>query len=85
MESRAPRLDKIEIPLTLVSDDGIQLQCACLNISSSGALLRFIDDNIGLSEGQLFRSKMLRKGKLVEVWVQVERIAIDGVGVRFLS
>jgi hypothetical protein len=33
--------------------------------------------------GMLFRSKMLHRGELTEVWVQVERIAPDGVGVKF--
>jgi len=85
MVTRAPRFDRIEIPITLLADCGRDIQCACLNISSTGALLRFIDTDIELTEGMLFRSKMLQQGKLEEVWIQVERLAEDGVGVRFLA
>ncbi|WP_196159590.1 PilZ domain-containing protein [Reinekea sp. G2M2-21] len=85
MDSRAPRFDKIEIPLTLQDRQGRECQCACLNISSTGALLRFLSPEVALQQGMLFRSKMLQRGQLVEVWMQVERVAQDGVGVRFLQ
>jgi hypothetical protein len=83
MHTRAPRLGQIEIPLTLVSQNGVEHPCACLNISSSGALLHFLDENFDARVGMLFRSKMLQRGELVEVWVQVERVAAEGVGVKF--
>lgn len=85
MDSRAPRFDKIEIPLTLTDADNRQISCACLNISSTGALLRFLDDAQLIEAGMMFRSKMLKRGQLVDVWMQVERIAEEGVGVRFLD
>jgi hypothetical protein len=83
MHNRAPRLGQIEIPLTLVSPDGVEHPCACLNISSTGALLHFLDVDFQVEVGMMFRSKMLHRGELTEVWVQVERIALEGVGVRF--
>jgi len=85
MDSRAPRFDKIEIPLTLSDTQSREFACACLNISSTGALLRFLDDALLVETGMKFRSKMLKRGQLVEVWMQVERIALEGVGVRFLD
>ena len=85
MDSRAPRFDKIEIPLTLTDEQGSTYSCACLNISSTGALLRFLDESQKVQAGMRFRSKMLKRGELVEVWMQVERLAEAGVGVRFLG
>lgn len=83
MASRAPRMGQIEIPLTLHTREGEEIQCACLNISSSGALIRFLDEGFNVRIGQQFRSKMLQKGQLVEIWMQVERVGADGIGVKF--
>ena len=85
MDTRAPRLGHIEIPLTLTTFDGQEVQCACMNVSSTGALLRFLDDSITLRIGMQFKTKMLEGGQLVEKWLQVERIAQEGIGVKFLA
>ena len=85
MVARAPRLGQIEIPLTLFSDRGVEIQCSCINISSTGALLRMLSDDHPIEMGMQFRSKMIQRGELVDVWMQVERIADEGVGVRFLE
>lgn len=85
MDSRAPRFGQIEIPLTLTTPQGDQVQCACVNISSSGALLRFLDEGFSLTLGMQFKTKMLEGGALVEKWVRVERIAPEGIGVQFLE
>jgi hypothetical protein len=85
MDSRANRLSEIEIPLTLFNQQDVEFQCACLNISSTGALLRFLEANIPIKIGTMFRSKMFQQGELVEVWMQVERLSDEGVGVRFLK
>lgn len=83
MDSRAPRMGQIEIPITLFTRDGQEMPCACLNISSTGALVRFLDETFAVRIGQQFVSKMLQRGQWVDVVMQVERIADDGIGMRF--
>lgn len=85
MVNRAPRYDNLQIPLTLLLDSGESFQCACINISSTGALLKPLDNSPYIEEGHLFRCKMVQQGELVEIWMQVERIDQEGFGVRFLS
>jgi hypothetical protein len=85
IEARAPRLGQIEIPLALVTDSNAQLLCSCLNISSSGAFLRQVDSNVNVIEGMTFTCQMLKKGKLSDVTLIVERVQEDGFGVRFIS
>lgn len=85
MVKRAPRFENLQIPLTLHIGSGESFHCACKNISSSGALLKPLNSNVKVEQGSLFRCKLVQQGKLVEIWMQVERIGPDGFGVRFLS
>lgn len=85
MRSRAPRFSQIEIPLTLYCPDGYEHLCSCLNISATGAFLRFLQQDIVIRCNMEFRTNIIQDGKLTETWLRVERVESDGVGVRFLT
>lgn len=85
MRSRAPRFGQIEIPLSLFCSQGKEYSCACLNISASGAFLRFLDEHLVIRRNMEFRTKIVKDGKLSETWLRVERVETDGVGVRFIE
>lgn len=84
MDSRAPRYKQIEIPLTVTDAAGDCIQCACVNISESGALLHITDDH-QLEKGQLLTARLVKGGHLSDVTMRVERLDVEGIGVRFLK
>ncbi|EAR10628.1 PilZ domain-containing protein [Reinekea blandensis] len=83
MDPRAPRYKQIEIPLTVTNEAGEHIQCACVNISESGALLHVTQDH-QLQKGQRLTARLVKGGHLADVTMRVERLDGDGVGVRFL-
>lgn len=84
-ETRAPRFGQLEIPLTLIASDQSPILCSCINISSSGAFLSLLETDIQLYVGMSLHTKMLKKGKLTDVQLIIERMQVDGFGVRFVE
>jgi hypothetical protein len=84
-EIRAPRFGQIEIPLTLTTENKKPLLCSCLNISSSGAFLCVLESEDTLHVGMTCHTKMLKRGKLIDIEVIIKRITPEGFGIRFIQ